>query len=136
VEAHDLPRRRLALLAGVAALAAAPAGAAAQSPLQGLPPGPAPQIGAPPATTPASPTPASPSSSNGDISVRAEIAIVAGAFALLSGIAYVIMRDARRAAPVKRREFATGGGAPARNERLRRQRARAKQARRQRKRNR
>jgi hypothetical protein len=135
VEAQHLPRRRLALLAGIAALAAAPASAAAQSPLQGLPPGPAPQIGAP-APTPAPTTPASPSSSNGDISARAEIAIVAGAFVLLCGIAYVIMRDARRAAPVKRRELATGGGAPARNERLRRQRARAKQARQQRKRNR
>jgi hypothetical protein len=134
VEAEDL-LRRLAPLAAIAGLAAAPASAAAQSPFQSLPPAPAPQVSTQ-APAPVSTTPASPSSSSSDISAPAEIAIVGGAFVLLCGIAYVIMRDARRVAPVKQSELATGGAAPGRSDRLRRQRARAKQARKQRKRNR
>jgi hypothetical protein len=89
------------------------------------------------ATTPSSPSTSS-SSSNGGLSTGASFAIVGGAVVLIAAIAFVIMRDAHRAAPVKAREAALAGDrpAPGRAERLRRQRERAKQARRSRKRNR
>ena len=56
--------------------------------------------------------------------------------ALLVGIAFVIVRDARRVAPVTDAELAEGGPARDSAARLRRRRAQAKAARRQRKRNR
>jgi hypothetical protein len=109
------------------------------SPFQGLP---APQ--AQPSTTTVAPTTVAPtpspttaSTSNGGLSTLAQASIFAGAVLLIGVIAFVIMRDARRAAPVKARDVAIAGERPGsgRGDRLRRQRARAKQARKSRKRN-
>ena len=63
------------------------------------------------------------------------LALVA-AFALLTGIAFVIVRDARRVAPATESELSEGGSARDSAARLQRRRAKAKAARRQRKRNR
>jgi hypothetical protein len=63
--------------------------------------------------------------------------VVGTAVVLLAGVAFVIMRDARRVAPATDVEFAQGGGSARRSEEaLRRRRAKAKAARQQRKRNR
>lgn len=61
---------------------------------------------------------------------------VGAAVALLLGIAFVIVRDARSAAPVAEGAFASGGGSQGAEARLRKRRAKAKAARQQRKRNR
>ena len=63
------------------------------------------------------------------------IALVLGGL-LLAGIATVIVRDARRAAPVKQRSGGAVAAGSGRRQDLRKSRARAKAARRQRKRNR
>ena len=63
------------------------------------------------------------------------LALVA-AFALLIGIAFVIVRDARRVAPVTESQLSEGGSARDSAARLQRRRAKAKAARRERKRNR
>jgi hypothetical protein len=63
------------------------------------------------------------------------LALVA-AFALLIGIAFVIVRDARRVAPVTDSQLSEGGSARDSTARFERRRAKAKAARRQRKRNR
>jgi amino acid transporter len=90
-----------------------------------------------PTTVTTTPAPTTASTSNGGLSTLAQLSIVAGAIALIAVIAFVIMRDARRAAPVKARDAAIAGDRPGagRGDRLRRQRARAKQARKARKRN-
>lgn len=92
----------------------------------------------PTATTPANTQNTSSSTSNGGLSTLAQAGIFAGALVLIAAIGFVIMRDARRAAPIKAHEAGLPGGREVggRSERLRRQRARAKQARRARKRNR
>jgi hypothetical protein len=105
-------------------------------------PSPFQQLATPPAqprtttvTPTPSPTPAS--TSNGGLSTLAQASIFAGAAVLIAVIGLVIVRDARRAAPVKARDVAIAGDRPGagRGDRLRRQRARAKQARKARKRN-
>ena len=63
------------------------------------------------------------------------LALVA-AFALLIGIAFVIVRDARRVAPVSDSQLSEGGSARDSTARFERRRAKAKAARRERKRNR
>jgi len=63
------------------------------------------------------------------------LAIVA-AFALLIGIAFVIIRDARKVAPVTDAQLSEGGSTRDSAARLQRRRAKAKAARRERKRNR
>jgi hypothetical protein len=63
------------------------------------------------------------------------LALVA-AFALLIGIAFVIVRDARRVAPATDSQLSEGGSARDSAARFQRRRAKAKAARRQRKRNR
>ncbi len=63
------------------------------------------------------------------------LALVA-AFALLIGIAFVIVRDARRVAPVTDSQLSEGGSARDSAARFQRRRAKAKAARRQRKRTR
>ncbi len=63
------------------------------------------------------------------------LALVA-AFALLIGIAFVIVRDARRVAPVSDSQLSEGGSTRDSRARFQRRRAKAKAARRQRKRNR
>ena len=68
---------------------------------------------------------------------RSTILIVAGAAVLLlSGVAFVIVRDARKVAPASEVEFAEGSTPRHTEAALRRRRAKAKAARRQRKRNR
>jgi uncharacterized protein HemX len=64
------------------------------------------------------------------------VVVLAAAVALLIGIAFVIVRDARRVAPVADAQLSEGGSARDSAARLRRRRAKAKAARRQRKRNR
>jgi len=61
---------------------------------------------------------------------------LAAAVVLLSGIAFVIVRDARRVAPATEREMIQGSSASDTAVRLRKRRAKAKAARKQRKRNR
>lgn len=128
---RSLSPRRAALALVVGALAA-PASVHAQSanPLQGLPPAPPPTT----ATTPVVSTGSSSRSRGGGVSGTAEGAIIGGALVLLLGIGYLIVRDARSAAPVPER--APGDTRTGAAERRRRERARAKAARRQRKRNR
>jgi hypothetical protein len=60
----------------------------------------------------------------------------AAAFALLGAIAFIVVRDARRAAPVADPDFVEGRPASDPAVRIRKRRAKAKAARRQRKRNR
>jgi hypothetical protein len=62
--------------------------------------------------------------------------VLAAAVLLLSGIAFVIVRDARRVAPATEREMIQGSSASDTAVRLRKRRAKAKAARKQRKRNR
>jgi hypothetical protein len=68
---------------------------------------------------------------------RSVILVVAGAAVLLlSGVAFVIVRDARKVAPASEVEFAEGSTPRHTEAALRKRRAKAKAARRQRKRNR
>jgi hypothetical protein len=85
-------------------------------------------------TTPTTTTTAKTESSSNSSTVII-LALVA-AIALLVGIAYLIMRDARRVAPVPEGQFAEGSAARDSAARLQQRRAKAKAARRQRKRNR
>ncbi len=62
--------------------------------------------------------------------------VVAAAIVLLSGIAFAIVRDARRVAPATDQEMIQGSSASETAARLRKRREKAKAARRQRKRNR
>jgi hypothetical protein len=62
--------------------------------------------------------------------------VVAAAIVLLSGIAFAIVRDARRVAPATEQEMIQGSSASETAARLRRRREKAKAARKQRKRNR
>jgi len=65
------------------------------------------------------------------------IVVVGAAAVLLAGVAFVIIRDARRVAPATDVDFAQGGASARHTEAaMRRRRAKAKAARRQRKRNR
>ena len=97
------------------------------------------------ATTPATPAapaptpaPTSSSTSGGGLSTGAELGIFAAALLLIGAIGFGIRRDARRTARVKAHDPVLAGGRPdpGRGDRLKRQRDRAKQARRARKRNR
>jgi hypothetical protein len=85
-------------------------------------------------TTQAATTTASTESTTNSKSVII-LALVA-AFALLIGIAFVIVRDARRVAPVTDSQLSEGGSARDSAARFQRRRAKAKAARRQRKRTR
>jgi hypothetical protein len=62
--------------------------------------------------------------------------VVAAAIVLLSGIAFAIVRDARRVAPATEQEMIQGSSASETAARLRKRREKAKAARKQRKRNR
>lgn len=85
-------------------------------------------------TTPTKTTTTESNSSSNSSTVVVLALLAAGA--LLVGIAFVIVRDARRVAPVTDAELAEGGSARDSAATLRRRRAKAKAARRQRKRNR
>jgi hypothetical protein len=122
--------RRLALLAVVAALGfGAPVAFAQLSPFNQLPP----------AQTTPTVTVAPPSNPTADDGLETwqQILIFGGGAVLLGGIGWVIVRDARRAAPVTAGGPATSGKSARSRERERaRARARAKAAKRQRRRNR
>lgn len=125
-------RPAVAVVAALALLA--PAGALAQDPFSPLPPpqGPAPS----PEPTP---VPVDPEVVDDGLSAWQQVAILAAAVALLAGIGYAIVSDARRRAPAKDPVSASSAdeqpGAPASRSKERR-RERAKAARRQRRRNR
>ena len=103
---------------------------------QGAPFAPLPPPQQPPPTVTVPPT-SSRSSANDGLKTWQQILIFGGGAALLFGIGMVIVRDARRAAPVKAGEQPTGGTTRRSRDREReRARARAKAARRQRRRNR
>jgi len=85
-------------------------------------------------TTPTTATAAKTESSSNSSTVII-LALVA-AIALLVGIAYLIMRDARRVAPVPEGQLVDGNSSRDSAARLQQRRAKAKAARRQRKRNR
>lgn len=82
-------------------------------------------------------TTAAPESTTSSAKSSTVVILVLGtAIALLLGIGFVILRDARRVAPVAEGQLAEGSSPRHSEQRLRRRRARAKAARRQRKRNR
>jgi len=113
----------------VLALSLTPAAAEAQL-------GPLPPVAPPP---PSVPTTAKPKDDG--LSTKLQLLIVAGAIALIAGIAWIIMRDARRAAPAPEHRSERTSSAPKlsarERERAKRQkRNKDKAARQQRKRNR
>jgi len=90
---------------------------------------------APTATTETTPT--APAKETEPHNSRSTILVVAGAAVLLlSGVAFVIVRDARKVAPTSEVEFAEGSTPRHSEAALRKRRAKAKAARMQRKRNR
>jgi hypothetical protein len=125
----------MAVLLAVLTLAGAlPAGAAAQSaPFAPLP---QPQQQAPP---PPAPLPTNPSAGDDGLAVWQQVLILGAAVALIGAIAWLIMRDAHRAAPVDTHPRPSDQpklSAHERERRRRKERDRAKAARQQRKRNR
>jgi hypothetical protein len=110
-----------------------PAAAGAQNPLGPLPSQPTqtPTVSVPTTSTPASTT-------GGDLSTTAQIGLFGAGIVLIGGIAFLIRRDARAAAPVTRSLSADAPRATVkpRAKRVEQSRARAKAARRQRKRSR
>lgn len=128
--------RRIALLlsaAAVLALALVPSGHA-QS-------GSGPLLSPPAEEVDTSPPPDEDGDDDG-LGAAGQLLILGGAIALIGGIGYVIMRDARRNAPADKRPQLSdeeGGGPAKAKQRARdrdKRRAKAKQARKQRKRNR
>ncbi len=114
-----------------AALALAPAGALAQTPNPFTPLPPAAQ---PTQTTPTTATTSTAGSGSSGVGSKTVYFALGGAIVLLIAIGWFIARDARKVAPVPERPHnAPSGRNP---DRLARQRARAKAARQQRKRNR
>jgi hypothetical protein len=87
---------------------AAPAGALAQTPFAPLP---SPSAPAAPAQTAPART-STTGDKGGGLSTGTELLIFVAALALIAGIAFVIVRDARAAAAKRR-----GGGAPSKSER-------------------
>jgi hypothetical protein len=87
-------------------------------------------------TTPTKTATTTTESNSSSNSSKVVVLALLAAVALLVGIAFVIVRDARRVAPVTDAELGEGGSARDPAARLRRRRAKAKAARRQRKRNR
>jgi hypothetical protein len=111
-------------------LGLSPAAAVAQNPLGPLPsqPGQAPTVSVPTTSTTAPTT-------GGDLSTAAQIGLFGAGIVLIGGIAYLIRRDARSAAPVTRSlSDAPRATVKPRAKRVEQSRARAKAARRQRKR--
>ena len=130
--------RRLPLLLSVLALAAAPAGAAAQgSPFSPIPQAP-PQQTAPPAPDPAA------DEDEGSLTRLQEILIAIAGIILVTGIAWAIVRDARQVAPADEAGHApldaegqrVKGSRTPPKQRVQHNRAKARQARQARKRNR
>jgi hypothetical protein len=116
-------------LAGPGAPAALSAGLAPNAPLQEL-------TGGAGETTPTRTTTSTASTETTSNSSTVIVLALAAAAVLLIGIAFVIVRDARRVAPVPDGQLPGGAAARDPAAELRRRRAKAKAARRQRKRNR
>jgi len=91
---------------------------------------------APEATTPTTTTSSTSTETSNTKSTSIIVIAFAAAALLIGGIAFVIMRDARRRAPATDAEMAEGSSARDPAVELRKRRAKAKAARRQRKRNR
>ena len=112
-------------------IALSPAVAAAQNPLGPLPSQPTqtPTLSVPTTST-------TPSTSGGGLSTTEQIAVFGAGIVLIGGIAFLIRRDARSAAPVTTRALSDAPRATVkpRAKRVEQSRARAKAARRQRKR--
>jgi hypothetical protein len=93
-------------------------------------------------STPTTTTPTTSRSSSSETSTNTSnsrtliLVAIGAAVLLLSAIGFVIVRDARRVAPVPEGDLLDGGGGHAAAARLRKRRAKAKAARQQRKRNR
>lgn len=128
-------RRLIVLLGALAVLmVAGVSGAHAQG-------GSGPLLSPPPEEVDTSPPPPD-DDGDGGLGPVQQLLIFGGAFALIGGIGFVIVRDARRAAPAERRPQLTdeqAGGPEKARQRARdrdKRRAKAKQARKQRKRNR
>jgi hypothetical protein len=139
VSGHGLPLPRyrtasLCLLGVVLALSLAPA--ARSAPLSGN--GALGELtgGGTETTTPAQTTTTATESTSTSKSTSVVILGVGAAIVVLAGVAFVIVRDARRVAPVADGQLASGGPARDQAARMRQRRAKAKAARRQRKRNR
>lgn len=126
-------RRLFVLLGALALLAVAAPGAHAQG-------GSGPLLSPPPEEVDTAPPPDD--DSDDGLSAVQQLLILGGALGLIGGIGFVIVRDARRAAPAERRPQLTdeqAGGPEKARQRTRdrdKRRAKAKQARKQRKRNR
>ena len=127
--------RRLAIALVVVLLSIVPCSIAAAQLGPALPPGLSGQQ-----TTTAPPTVANPDAEdNGGLSTRQLVLIFGSAMAVLAGIAWVILRDAHRAAPVEEHPKTPAGQKLSARERERQQRQKrdkSKAARQQRKRNR
>jgi hypothetical protein len=91
--------RRPIAIAAVLCLLAAPAAALAQNPF-----GPLPQPAAPPTDTTNSGTSTSSSGDSGGLQSWQEVLMFLGGVVLIAGIGYAIVTDARRNAPVKEGE--------------------------------
>ena len=87
-------------------------------------------------TTPTTTATTSTETNSSSNSSKVVILALLAAVALLIGIAFVIVRDARRVAPATEQEMIQGSSASETAARLRRRREKAKAARKQRKRNR
>ena len=97
---------RSILVAVLAAALLAPAGAAAQSPFQPLPPAPAPAPAPETVVT-------EPGSEDGGISALQQAFLIIAGVVLVVGIGVAIARDARKNAPVEARPGSGSGGAAA-----------------------
>jgi hypothetical protein len=119
---------RLSVLLAILALAAPPAALAQSNPFAPIPQ-------APPETQPVQqPTNNQTTSDNGSLGTAGEIALYGAGALLLFGMGWLIVRDARRRAPIEERvSQPTGTHSPQRHARARQK---AKAARAQRKRNR
>lgn len=101
--------RRLATLLALVLTLALPALASAQSsPFTPLPTAPQQQAPAPVTTPPSSTA----SSDNGGLSGGAKLGLLLAGAALIAGISWVIVRDARRSAPQRRMGRGTEAGRP------------------------
>jgi len=91
----------------------------------------------PPAEPPAPAPPPAPTSTNEEgLSTLEQLLLFGAAAALIGAIAWVIVRDAKRSAPVQERSQSAGPKPSAREREQRQRRDKAKAARQQRKRNR
>jgi hypothetical protein len=125
---------RLLVLTTVLLIAGAPAAVAQDNPFGPIPPAPPEQTAPPEDSVPDSPNP-----DDDGLSSRQQLLILLAAIIMIGGIAWFILRDARRSAPVEHHRTEAEGGTKSKGTRtpkearVAQQRARAKAARRARK---